>query len=204
MSRPSPRQAGAAALVSPSKLMLAWLAACAALLLLVPQPAQAQCDARLQCCATPRAGGDPGACDPGAPAEVPPSGPGTGAGNPIDIVSGNKHQREVDLPRLPGVLGLELVRHYNSALADHDTGGLGRGWRLSYEAELRDGAQSLTIVQADGRTLRFMRGIANPDTYVAADPADGRVQRHADGPGGLPFHVWTWPGGRSLRFSMAS
>ena len=39
------------------------------------------------------------------------------AGNPINIITGNKYQREADMPALPGVLGLELVRHYNSRLA---------------------------------------------------------------------------------------
>ncbi|MES2317827.1 MAG: DUF6531 domain-containing protein [Pseudomonadota bacterium] len=38
-------------------------------------------------------------------------------GNPIHVITGNKYQREVDLPALPGVLGLEIVRHYNSSLS---------------------------------------------------------------------------------------
>jgi Domain of unknown function (DUF6531) len=37
---------------------------------------------------------------------------GEAAGNPINVTNGNKYQREVDMPALPGVLGLELVRHY--------------------------------------------------------------------------------------------
>lgn len=61
-----------------------------------------------------------------------------GAGNPINVITGNKYQQEVDLPKLPGVLGLEIVRHYNSSLSGARTppGILGRGWKLSYETGL--------------------------------------------------------------------
>ena len=36
-----------------------------------------------------------------------------GADNPINVVTGNKYQMEVDLPTLPGELGLEIVRHHD-------------------------------------------------------------------------------------------
>ncbi|MBW7861493.1 MAG: hypothetical protein KJZ96_08270 [Rhodocyclaceae bacterium] len=43
------------------------------------------------------------------------------------MISGNKYQRDTDLPALPGVLGLKIVRHYNSA--QRGLGLVGRGWR---------------------------------------------------------------------------
>ena len=63
---------------------------------------------------------------------------GAQAGNPLNILNGNKFQREVDMAALPGVLGLELVRHYNSGASRESSGKPigGRGWRLSYDAEL--------------------------------------------------------------------
>lgn len=66
-------------------------------------------------------------------------------------MTGNKYQREEDMPALPGVLGLEIVRHYNSAFSGpgHPNGPLGRGWRLSYETELVDRWGT------DGRKLHF-------------------------------------------------
>jgi hypothetical protein len=192
----SPPTAGAASLARLRNKLTAAVALIAALLLPAPA-AHAQCDARLQCCATPRPGGDP-SCGGDSPTELPPSGPRVGAGNPLDIVTGNKHQRETDLPAMPGVLGLELVRHYNSALSHRNDGRLGRGWRLSYQAELVAGSESLSIVQADGTTVRFTRGIVEPDAYLSPDPTHGRVQRIRSSTG--EHFMWTWPNGRTLRF----
>jgi len=79
-------------------------------------------------------------CAPGTPPTTPPTPPGTcgpgnggatcggagpatlgsgtgvnvGAGNPVNVINGNKYQREVDMAPLPGTLGLEIIRHYNS------------------------------------------------------------------------------------------
>jgi RHS repeat-associated protein len=175
-------------------------AALRALALCVPlattPSAHAQCDARLQCCVTPRPGGTP-ECGSSGPTQQAATGPGTTAGNPLDIISGNKYQRETDLPALPGILGLELVRHYNSTHG-HRARHLGRGWRLSYDAELQAGSESLSIVQADGTTVRFARGYAQPDVFHAADPQRGTVRRVRSS-SGLHF-LWTWPDGRELRF----
>ena len=73
------------------------------------------------------------------------------AGNPIDVISGNKFQREVDLPALPGVMGLEVVRYYNSHLSGVGSrnGILGRGWRLSYETTLAAIGDTVQVLQAD-------------------------------------------------------
>ena len=72
---------------------------------------------------------------PSAPAsQGNQSGTQLGAGNPINVITGNKYQEEVDLPALPGPLGLEIVRHYNSS--HHTTSSIGNSWRLSYDTEL--------------------------------------------------------------------
>ncbi|WP_343740902.1 DUF6531 domain-containing protein, partial [Delftia tsuruhatensis] len=63
---------------------------------------------------TPTPGGSP--CGGAGPAtQGNSSSTHQGAGNPIHLINGNKYQREVDMPALPGVLGLEVVRHYNSS-----------------------------------------------------------------------------------------
>jgi len=53
---------------------------------------------------------------------------------------------------LPSVLGLELVRQYNSKNAGTNKilGIFGRSWTSSYETRLSADAETLLIVQADG------------------------------------------------------
>jgi YD repeat-containing protein len=102
------------------------------------------CNPQTQCCATPGTGNPCAA----------------GVGNPINTQTGNKFQREVDMPALPGVLGLELIRYYNSnASGVYGTRGLfGRGWKLSYEAQATYERGGVRLEQADG-TVRFYRAI---------------------------------------------
>ena len=100
-----------------------------------------------------------------------------GAGNPINVITGNKYQQEIDLPALPGVLGLEIVRHYNSVHADPRAanGILGRGWRLSYETDLNPIGNTLQIIQADGTRIIFIRDPKNPSQCATNNPAHGKV-----------------------------
>ncbi|MDX9887075.1 RHS repeat-associated core domain-containing protein [Thauera sp.] len=153
-------------------------------------------------------GGDPAAahpCGESPPAsQESPDGVAHGAGNPIDVITGNKYQRETDLPALPGVLGIEIVRHYNSAQAGTDAplGLLGRGWRLSYETDLHVTGAQLHIVQADGTRLVFAPDPAQAGHYRHPDPTRGWISasaRAGTGPN-VPFHRWTWPDGRTLDF----
>ena len=129
------------------------------------------------------------------------SGTNQGAGNPIHIITGNKYQQEVDLAPLPGVLGLEIVRHYNSVTSRGSNGILGRGWKLSYETELDARGATLEIVQADGTAIAFERVPGNPQHYRSADPADGSVSVRRTTVG--DEHLWTWPNGRQLSFDAA-
>jgi RHS repeat-associated protein len=156
------------------------------------------------CTAPP--GGNPGSNDcsgsGSSPAALGRSGPDVGAGNPIHLLSGNKYQQEIDLPALPGVLGIEVIRHYNSL--DAHRGLTGANWRLSYEAVLYDFGRNLQIVQADGRRLMFERPAkagrpATSELCSAADAADGHVTVEYDAQQQPTYH-WRWPNGRVLTF----
>jgi len=123
-----------------------------------------------------------------------------GVGNPIDVVKGNKFQQDTDLPALPGQMGLELVRYYNSSLSSvkHRTGLLGRGWRLSYETSLAVIGNTVQIVEADGNRLIFSRDPLNPSLCSSIDPAQGAIDIRS-GRAGDEF-IWRKPDGRRLTF----
>ena len=148
----------------------AWIAALAVIALNagVISPALAQSCAPNTCCATNPTTGTP-AC-------------GAAVGNPLNVMSGNKFQREEDMPALPGVLGLELVRYYNSeaSLADQ-RGILGRGWRLSYDAELvvQAGGASITVTAGDGSQTSYFKSLVQIDpagtVYTSNQPGQGSL-----------------------------
>jgi len=132
------------------------------------------------------------------------SGTNNGAGNPINVMTGNKYQREVDLPALPGVLGLEIVRHYNSAYSGPTlrTGAFGRGWKLSYETELFDVAGKVQVVQADGSRILFDHDPLRPNLCASRNPANGSMVLHRQTDGRTEYD-WTWTDGRRLHFNAA-
>ncbi|MCS0581074.1 DUF2235 domain-containing protein [Massilia pinisoli] len=152
----------------------------------------------------------PGTCGPGPGGNTcgsggPASGGGTtginvGAGNPINIINGNKYQREVDMPALPGVLGLEIVRHYNSVFSgrNNSTNLVGRGWKLSYETELYATATTLQVIQADGTRIIFSRDARHPSLCASGDPADGTIEIVTRGRD--DEYLWTMADGRKLSF----
>ena len=111
-----------------------------------------------------------------------------GAGNPVNLVSGNKFQEAVDMPLQDD--GLVFVRSYN-ALDRADTG-LGPGWRHSFDITLRRTHDGLQITQADGSRIPFRPRIGK--TAQAIDPDYGRLQLVPAG------WVWHWPNGNSLAF----
>lgn len=151
---------------------------------------------------TPSAGGS--TCDPAnGPAVLSGIGNGgldLGAGNPINLVTGNKYQRETDMAALPGVLGLEIVRHYNSAYSrEHSRSGiLGRGWKLSYETSLHATAHNIQVLQADGSRIVFARDSAHPDQCASHDPAHGTL--HLEHAAAGTRYRWQWPDGGQLHF----
>lgn len=144
--------------------------------------------------------GTPCALEPGVAAQAADAPVNAGAGNPIHVVSGNKYQQEVDLPALPGVLGIEIVRHYNSSLSTprHLPGPMGRGWRLSYETELSVAGNTIRVTQADGSALAFGRDLLDPTLARTIDPARGAIRISKSGRGDQ--YTWTWPDGRRLSF----
>jgi RHS repeat-associated protein len=110
-----------------------------------------------------------------------------GVGNPVHVATGNKYQKETDLPDSPAMPGLEIVRHYNAL--DTRASPLGRGWHLSYDTRLFHVGGRWQIVQADGSRIDFASVKAQP-----LPNAHGTL--HADG----AMWVWTWRTGRQLSF----
>jgi RHS repeat-associated protein len=127
--------------------------------------------------------------------------PSPGAGNPINIMSGNKYQREEDMPALPGVLGLEIVRHYNSFFSTPGSpnGIMGRGWKLSYETELHVTGRVLQLTQADGTRVIFNRDPLDQSLCASANPADGRIVIRKTARG--DEYTLVSPNGRKLDFN---
>jgi RHS repeat-associated protein len=146
-------------------------------------------------------GGSPnGSSCPGV-ASLPAGGADAGAGNPINVMTGNKYQREDDMPALPGVLGIEIVRHYNSAYSGpgQPNGALGRGWRLSYETELVDRFGKIQILQADGGRVIFDRDRNAPTGCRTNNPENGTMTLGLQN--GQPDYTWTWTDGRKMHFT---
>lgn len=123
------------------------------------------------------------------------SGANLGAGNPIHLASGNKAQTEMDLSGLPGTLGLEVIRHYNSL--DPTPGVLGIGWRLSYDTQAYMFDGSVQIRQADGQRLRF-RVLEDRPECLPEQPGSGVLRW--DDPAGQRQLIWQWRDGRVLQF----
>jgi len=140
---------------------------------------------------SPQCGDD--ALDPGT---VPLGNlPNIFGGNPINLLSGNKHQKERDFG-LPDSK-LVLQRSYNSENADNNIG-LGQGWHHSYTVSLFDsGNGAREIVQSNGSRLRF---------EADGTDAEGRpLMRSSHSNQGYlvkteQHHEWHLPDGRTLRF----
>lgn len=128
-------------------------------------------------------------CEEGGVAVAPGAEPAInlGAGNPVHVATGNKYQKETDLPSSAARPGLEIVRHYNAL--DPRPSPLGRGWRLSYDAQLFDMGGRWQVVQADGSRIDFpsVKGNPLPNAYGTLR-ADGSMW------------VWIWRTGRQLWF----
>lgn len=111
-------------------------------------------------------------------------------GNPVDVVSGNKYQTEVDVSL--GGSQLSLVRHYNSARSAENLG-LGNGWRHTYSVSLSAaGDRVRRVLQSDGRLIEFHW---EAGLFKAAHESDGYLDVLGDN-----RHVWNLPDGRQLFF----
>ncbi len=94
-------------------------------------------------------------------------------GNPVDVITGNKYQREIDYQAVGS--RLHLSRYYNSALSDVNVG-LGQGWRHSYLVKLIElDSDRRQIEQADGRTIEFVRLSDSSSLFMAYHEQDGYI-----------------------------
>ncbi len=134
--------------------------------------------------------GDPQACTANNPGAQSTQTASTAVGNPINVVTGNKYQRETDLT-LPGVLAPEFTRHYNSRGIYR--GPMGYGWTHTYSVSLNAiDDKRITIQQADGRTILFRQ--ERGDVYQTRLLNDGYITQHKN------VRVWHWRSGRALTF----
>lgn len=127
-----------------------------------------------------------------------PSAP-AGAGNPIDLVTGNKYRRELDV-EFPAKLPFVFARHYNSR--NRHMGVMGVGWSHSFEARLAEvragGRKTLQVLQNDGRRLVFERDRQRPTRWRTREPSEGWID--ALEYQGARFWRWYVPGERQFAF----
>lgn len=150
----------------------------------------------------PPAGASGSVCDYAREATgAPATGPAAGAGNPIDLVTGNKYRHEPDF-RSAAAVPLVFARHYNSR--NRHAGPLGVGWSHTFETRLAQvrspGGDTLQLVQGDGRRIVYERDASRAGRWRTADVAQGTIVRGAGA-----RHGWTWhrPGGPSVQFDTA-
>lgn len=179
-------------------------------------PPDEDCDPTVQSCLTDPGdggGGDDGGgcqgadcgnsnpCEDSGLASSSPQIANGATGNPINLISGNKYKKQVDLSALPGVLGIEFVRHYNSAYSRSI--GLGRGWRHTYSTILGvpkgfepGESETLSLQQADGRIVKFKRvgGRRLGAQYRTVNHNDGYLTTTEYS------YQWRWRDGRVLHF----
>ena len=122
--------------------------------------------------------------------------PRTSLGNPINLMSGNKSQPEVDF-KIPGAQ-LSFRRMYNSVAADTNVG-LGQGWTHTYAVSLFDAGNGIReIIQSNGSRLRFTPDGTDENGYPLMRgnrPNLGYVIYKDN------RHEWHLPDGRTLTFN---
>jgi RHS repeat-associated protein len=151
-----------------------------------------------------------GVCQPGEPASLPDDGPSTLAGNPVDVATGRKVDRAVDLHLPPAggspalALALTVSRHFDSSATGSDA--LGPGWRLGLDVRVQRVPAARgphpRIVQGDGRPVDFVRGEplrGGGIRHHAARRADGVLDQLSAARGAVRW-VWRWRDGRQLMF----
>ena len=148
------------------------LAAALPVIVLVAMLAPAPAIAQPAACAAPP-GEPPCVASDGPASQSDSGGIDVAIGNPVHALTGAKAQTEFDAAPAPGVLGLEIRRHYSSAYATVD-GPFGAGWTLSYDTRLHRVGKTAQIIQADGRRIIFqVGGRSSAPTCTAERPDDG-------------------------------
>lgn len=120
-------------------------------------------------------------------------------GNPIDVVTGSKQQREMDYQAVGSAL--HFSRYYHSAQTDAHWS-LGRGWRHSYMVKLYNvGLKRWRLQQADGRWIDFSLSEQNDDTslFIASLEKDGYLIKN-DSVVNEGRVKWRLPDGRTFYF----
>ncbi len=118
--------------------------------------------------------------------------------NPINIVTGNKFQHEVDIAPLPGLLGLSWQRYYNSQNSSRSA--LGAGWRHGYDVSVKpDGDNRLWLTQVDGRQILFR--LTGPDQFEPTLTTDGTLRTGKISGNSRAAFRWQWPDGRLYDFN---
>ena len=133
-------------------------------------------------------GSDP-AFSTNCPAEPPPADPPKMAGgvnpdlccgNPVNVGTGNKYQRERDSVG-SGPFPLVFERHYNS-YRGIESRLIGRQWLHTYDRILLLSGTTVTLQRADGKTLKFVEA---SNDWIGDPDVPGRLRRLVDG-GGQP------------------
>jgi RHS repeat-associated protein len=148
----------------------------------------AQCNPSAQCCPSGAGAGSP-ACH-------------SAVGNPVNLAYGTKHQVETDLAPSPGILALQLQRHYNSqdAVIGRDISGLGPGWRWGLDERLIIATDASTLEYEDGSGLRRVLKRQAPGRYRTSHAPFLEVVRQTSAQGASVFLLRIDPR-RTLRFS---
>jgi len=94
-------------------------------------------------------------------------------GNPCDVKTGEKTEREHDV----ALDWIDLTRYYRSGAA-LTSAGFGKGWSHSHQMRLAVGASSLALIEGNGYTLSFQ--LTNGE-YRAADGSGDRLLANSTG-----------------------
>ena len=95
-------------------------------------------------------------------------------GNPINVATGNKYQKEADLASGPTLMALGFSRHYNSQ--SHVSRALGYGWSHTSDRYLTFATGNIIAWREDGRAVYF-----DASTLQPKSGAEERLVRNADG-----------------------
>lgn len=144
----------------------------------------------------PSCNGGDSTCDTDSTTPTQGNLPDSGVGNPINLMTGNKHQSEIDFD-IPGSM-LTLKRSYNSADSNSNRG-LGQGWNHTFTASLLGtGNGSRQIIGGDGRQIDFFPDGVNDEGYPlfrAAQSNNGYLTFDEE------HHRWYLQDGRILSFN---
>lgn len=122
---------------------------------------------------------------------------------PVNLLSGNKHLSEIDVypHNINQKIGLELIRYYNSMSTYK--GILGYGWRTSYEFQLLDNGNIISLIQPDGTQVYFYISVHTEkgyhiNRYANDNPDHGYlIKKSKDG---LVEWQWYRPSGQMFVF----